>query len=1043
MFSRFFINRPIFSAVIAIIITLAGIVSWRVLPVAQYPEIAPPTVTVTASYPGASAETLARTVAAPIEEQLSGIENLMYFQSSAASNGVLTLTATFEVGSNVDKAVIDVNNRLQVALPRLPDLVRRNGVVAQKRSTDILLVVALFSQDPRYDTLYLSNYATINILDDLKRVPGVADATIFGARDYSMRVWLKPDRMAQLGVTPTDVANAIAAQNNQYAAGKIGQEPAPEGQALTYTVTTRGRLDTPEQFGDIIVRAGGPSGVLRIRDIARVELGAQSYDAFTSLDGRPTIGIAVYLQSGANALQVAQRVKARMAELEKGLPQGVSQLVPFDTTLFVQESIHEVIVTLVIAALLVLAVVFVFLQSWRATVIPFVAVPVSLIGTFAGLLLFGFSINTLTLFAIVLATGIVVDDAIVVLENVERLMAERKLSPKEAAIESMREVTGAIVAIELVLISVFVPVAFLGGLAGRLYQQFAVTVATAVSISGVIALTLTPAMCALLLKPQHAESRIFRPFNRAFAWVTDKYVRGVRLGIARWGVALILFAAVLAIDVILFRAVPSGFVPSEDQGYLIGGVILPDGATLQRTDRVGKELEGLIGSNPALSHMFYVSGFDLIGGGSKTNAATIFLPLKPWKERTTSAESFAKFVMGKGASVTGAIVLAFNPPPIRGLGTAGGFEVWLQDRADADPRLLAAQLARFTDALRKNTELTGINSFFRPTVPQLFVDVDREKATSLGVPINTIFDALQSTMGPLYVNDFNRSGRTFRVQIQADAGYRDQPEDIGNIYVRSTTTNEMIPAKSVIHVERIVGPEQIDRYNGFIAAKVIGNGAAGVSSGQAIAAVERAAAATLPAGYTIEWTGQAFQEKRIGTTAVFAFVFAIVMVFLILSANYERWSLPIAVLLAVPFGLLGALTFVWLRGFTNDIYFQIGLLVLIGLAAKNAILIVEFAAQKQADGLSSGDAAIEASRLRFRPIVMTSLAFILGTLPLALATGAGAASRQSMGTGVVGGMIVATFIATVFIPMFYMLLARHRRKQSATLLPPAPEEEPT
>jgi len=1044
MFSRFFINRPIFSAVIAIIITLAGIVSWRVLPVAQYPEIAPPTVTITATYAGASAETLARTVAAPIEEQLSGIENLMYYQSSAASNGVLTITVTFEVGSNVDKAVIDVNNRLQVALPRLPDIVRRSGVVAQKRSTDILLVVALASTDPRYDTLYLSNYATINLLDELKRVPGVADATIFGARDYSMRIWLKPDRMATLGVTPTDVANAINAQNAQYAAGKIGAEPAPAGQSLTYTVTARGRLDTPEQFGDIVVRSSGPNGVLRLRDIARIELGAQSYDAFTSLDGKPTIGIAVYLQSGANALDVAQRVKARMVDLQNAFPQGVSQLVPFDTTLFVQESIHEVIITLGIAAFLVLLVVFIFLQSWRATVIPFVAVPVSLIGTFAGLLLFGFSINTLTLFAIVLATGIVVDDAIVVLENVERLMAERKLSPKEAAIESMREVTGAIVAIELVLISVFVPVAFLGGLAGRLYQQFAVTVATAVTISGVIALTLTPALCALLLKPQHSEARIFRPFNRAFAWVTATYVRGVRLGIARWTIALILFVALIAVDVVLFRAVPSGFVPTEDQGYILGGVILPDGATLQRTQRVGDQLEPLVGTNPALAHMFYVSGFDLIGGGSKTNAATIFLPLKPWKERSTSAEEFAKVVMGKGASIPEAIVLAFNPPPIRGLGTAGGFEVWVQDRADADPRLLAQQLGRFTDELRKRPELTGINSFFRPTVPQLFVDVDQEKAVALGVPVNTIFDALQATMGPLYVNDFNRSGRTFRVQIQADAQFRDQPEDIGNVYVRSSTTSEMIPVKAMIRINRTLGPEQIDRYNGFIGAKVIGNGAAGVSSGQAIAVVEQVAAATLPAGYTIEWTGQAFQEKRIGRTAVFAFVFAIIMVFLILSANYERWALPVAVLLAVPFGMFGALLFVFLRHFSNDIYFQIGLLVLIGLAAKNAILIVEFAAQKQADGLEAGDAAIEASRLRFRPIVMTSLAFILGTMPLVVASGAGAASRQSMGTGVVGGMLAATFIATLFIPMFYMLLARrHRRAPAAAALPPAPEEEPT
>jgi multidrug efflux pump len=1046
MLSRFFINRPIFAGVIAIIITIAGLVASQVLPIAQYPDIAPPTVTITASYPGASAETLARTVAAPIEEQLSGIENLIYFSSSSASNGALTITATFEVGSNVDKAVIDTNNRIQIALPRLPDVVRRSGVVAQKRSTDILLVVALASNDPRYDTLYLSNYATVNILDELKRIPGVADATIFGARDYSMRIWLNPARMAQLGVTPTDVANAISAQNNQYAAGKIGQEPAPSGQSLTYTVTARGRLDTPEQFGNIIIRADGPNGVLRVRDIARVELGALAYDAFTALDGNPTIGIAVYLQSGANALQVADRVRARTTELASGFPQGVQAIIPFDTTRFVQASIHEVIITLLIAAALVLVVVFVFLQSWRATLIPIIAVPVSLIGSFAGLLVFGYSINTLTLFAIVLATGIVVDDAIVVLENVERLMAEKKLSPKEAAIESMYEVTGAIIAIELVLISVFVPVAFLGGLAGRLYQQFAVTVATAVTISGIVALTLTPAMCALLLKPQHAESRLFRPFNRAFAWITSTYVKGVHLTIARWAVALILFAAFIALDIVLFRTVPSGFVPAEDQGYVLGGLVLPDAATLQRTERAGSAVEQAIAGNHAVEHVFVVTGFDLIGGGNKTNAATMFVPLRPWDERKgTSADDIVKFMFAKGAALPEGMLIAFNPPPIRGLGTSAGFEVYLQDRADSDPRLLAEQLGRFTEALRKRPELAGITSFFRPTVPQLYVDVDQDKAVSLGVPINTIFDALQSTMGPLYVNDFNRFGKTYRVQIQADAPYRAQPEDIGNVYVRSTTTNEMIPVKALINVQRIVGPEQIDRYNGFIAAKVIGAGGPGVSSGQAITAVEQTAASTLPSGYTIEWTGQAFQEKRIGRTAILAFVFAIVMVFLILSANYERWTLPIAVLLAVPFGLFGALLFVWLRGFSNDIYFQIGLLVLIGLAAKNAILIVEFAAQKQADGLGPAEAAVEASRLRFRPIVMTSLAFVLGVVPLVVAGGAGAASRQSMGTGVFGGMLAATFIATLFVPLFYVLLSRRRRRAGnvAPLPPVTDAEEPT
>jgi multidrug efflux pump len=1031
--SRFFIDRPIFAGVIAIIILLAGLISSRVLPIAQYPEIAPPTVTITASYPGASAETLARTVAAPIEEQLSGVENLMYFSSSSASNGVVTITATFEVGSNVDKAVIDVNNRIQVALPRLPDLVRRTGVVAQKRSQDILLVVALSSNDPRYDTLFLSNYATVNLLDELKRIPGVADASIFGARDYSMRIWLKPDRMAQLGITPTDVAAAVSAQNNQYAAGKIGQEPAPAGQALTYTVTTRGRLDTPEDFGNIILRTSGPNGTLRIRDVARVELGAQSYDAFTSLDGNPTIGIATYLQSGANALQVADAVRAKMDELAKGFPTGVTSIIPFDTTRFVQASIHEVIVTLLIAAVLVLIVVFVFLQSWRATLIPIIAVPVSLIGSFAGLLLFGFSINTLTLFAIVLATGIVVDDAIVVLENVERLMAERGLSPRDAAIESMREVTGAIIAIELVLVSVFVPVAFLGGLAGRLYQQFAVTVATAVTISGVVALTLTPALCALLLKPQHTESRLFRPFNRSFAWLTNVYVHGVRFSIARTVVSLLLFGVVIAGCVLLFRVVPSGFVPPEDQGYVLGAIILPDGATLQRTGAVGAAIQHDISQSPASEHVFVVTGFDLIGGGSKTNAATMFLPLKPWEERrNVSAEQFTRFVLGKGAAVPEGIVLAFNPPPIRGLGTSGGFEVYLQDRSTSDPRALATQLNRFTEELRKRPELTGITSFFRPTVPQLFVDVDQEKALALGVPVNTIFDALQATMGPLYVNDFNRFGKTYRVQLQADAPYRAQPEDIGNIYVRSTTTNEMLAVKALIRTERVVGPEQLDRYNGFLAAKVIGNGAANVSSGDAIAAVEQVAAATLPAGYSIEWTGQAFQEKRIGRTAILAFIFAIVMVFLILSANYERWTLPIAVLLAVPFGLLGALLFVWLRGMSNDIYFQIGMLVLIGLAAKNAILIVEFAAQNRASGAAPVDAAVNAARLRFRPIVMTSLAFVLGVVPLAVARGAGAAARQSMGTGVLGGMLAATFIATLFVPLFFVLVSRRREKGAKT-----------
>jgi HAE1 family hydrophobic/amphiphilic exporter-1/multidrug efflux pump len=1037
VFSRFFIERPIFASVISIIITLAGLVASQVLPIAQYPEIAPPTVTITATLPGASAETLSRTVAAPIEEQLSGVEGLLYYQSTSSSNGTLTITCSFEVGTDVNNATIQVNNRVQIALPRLPDDVKRTGVVVQKRSLDILMFVAVTSTDPRYDTLYLSNFMTINALDVLKRVPGVADATIFGARDYSMRIWLRPDKMAQLGVTATDVAAAIRVQNNQYAAGKIGQDPAPNDQSLIYTVTAQGRLVQPEEFGNIVLRSSGPGGVLRIKDIARIELGAVNYDSYTTVDGRPTIGTAVYLQSGANALNVANAVRKTMNEIAQGFPSGVSYIIPFDTTRFVQASIREVVHTLFIAALLVLAVVFVFLQSWRATIIPFIAVPISLIGSFAGLYLFGYSVNTLTLFAIVLATGIVVDDAIVVLENVERLMAEKGLSPKEAAIESMREVTGAIIAIELVLCSVFVPVAFLGGLAGRLYQQFAVTVTTAVVISGLVALTLTPAMCALLLKRSHGESRLFRPFNRGFAAFVSIYTASVRWLAQHVAVSLAIFVLVIAATAGLLRYVPGSLVPLEDQGYLFGAIVLPDGATLSRTGKVGSAMQKALSEHPAVEHVFMINGFDLIGGGNKTSSATLFITLKPWDERRATADDVVKFVGAKGATMTEGLVFAFNPTPIRGLGTAGGMEMYLQTRVDADARKLGGAVQQFLGELRKQPDLTAVNTFFRASVPQLFVEVDREKALALGVPVSDIFDALQSTMGALYVNDFNKSGRTFRVQIQAESQFRSRPEDLTNVYVRSSTTGQMLPLGSLLRIQPIVGPDQIDRFNGFVSAKVLAATVPGVSSGQGIATVERVARDALPAGYAQEWTGQAFQEKRAGKAAIIAFSFALVMVFLILSANYERWSLPVAVLLSVPFALLGAFLAVLFRGMSNDVYFQIGLVTLIGLAAKNAILIVEFAAQNAAQGMSSFDAAIAAARQRFRPIVMTSLAFVLGVLPLALATGAGGAARRSMGTGVEGGMLAATFVATLFVPLFFILLTERRPRRRSRH--PAPE----
>jgi multidrug efflux pump len=1031
--SRFFIQRPIFAAVLSIIIVIAGLVASRVLPVSQYPEIAPVTVVITTTYPGASAETLAKTVAAPIEEQLSGVENLIYFNSSSSSVGTLTITCTFEVGADVDKAVFNVNNRVNLALPRLPDDVRRNGVTVQKRSNDILLVVALRSPNPKFDTLFLSNYASLNLVDELKRTPGVADVTVFGARDYSMRIWLNTDQMARLSVTPADVAAALRAQNAQYAAGKIGAEPALPGQDLVYTVVAQGRLLQPEEFGEVLLRADGPQGALRLKDIARIELGAQNYDAFNTLNGQPAIGVAVYPQAGANALAVADAVKKRMGEISTRFPEELEWLVPFDTTRFVRASIDEVVKTLLEAAVLVVVVVFVFLQSWRATLIPVVAVPVSLIGTFAGLYALGFTINTLTLFALVLSIGIVVDDAIVVLENVERLMRERSLSPREASFEAMREVSGAVVAIVLVLCAVFVPVAFLGGLAGQLYKQFAVTVAISVVISGFVALTLTPALCAILLKGGADHGSIwFKPFNVGFDWITRGFLAAVRASMRFRPLSLALFAGLIAGTYWMFARVPNSFVPPEDQGYILSAVVLPDGATLERTGRSGELLQKMFTNHPAVDYVFVINGFDLIGGANKTNAATIFVPMKRWNERTTTAQELVKEIFIKGSAIRDGMAIAFNPPSIRGLGTAGGFEVFVRGRLDPDPRKLAAVMQDFMAALQKHPQLQGISTFFRPNTPQLRVDVDRQKAISLGVSVGDVFDALQSTMGALYVNDFNKYGRTYRVQLQADAPFRARPEDLGAVYVRSAA-GDMIPLKTLITVTQVLGAEQIERFNGYVAAKILGSGKPGVSSGEAIRIVEDLAKETLPSGYDIAWTGQAFQEKRTGTASTFAFVFAIVMVYLILAALYERWAVPVSVLLAVPFAVAGALGFVTLRGMENDIYFQIGLVVLIGLAAKNAILIVEFAQQGFLDGMKPAQAALEAARLRFRPIVMTSLAFVLGVVPLVWSHGAGAAARRSMGTGVFGGMIAATFVATIFVPLFFTLMAR-RRKQH----PPPP-----
>ncbi len=1027
--TRFFITRPIFASVLSIIIVLAGLASAMQLPVAQYPQIAPPTVLVTATFPGASAETMAKTVAAPIEEELSGIENLLYFSSSADSSGTLTITATFEVGTDIDQATFNVSNRVNIALPRLPDDVRRTGLVVQKRSNDILIVVMLISDKVKHDTLYLSNYATLNVLDELKRIKGVGDATIFGGQDYSMRIWLRPDRMAQLGVTTSDIASAIRSQNAQYASGKIGQEPAPADQQLAYTVVAKGRLLEPEQFGNIVIRASGPRGVLYLKDVARIELGAQSYNVRTTLNGQPGTGIPIFLQNGANALDTANAIKTKMDELKQRFPEGMDYVVPYDTSLFVKASIWEVIKTLGEAMVLIMLVVYLFLQSWRATLIPMIAVPISLIGTFAGLWVFGFSINTLTLFAMVLSIGTVVDDAIIVLENIERLMEEEKLSPIKAAIKAMEQVSGAIVAIVLVLCAVFVPVAFLGGIAGELYRQFAVTVAVAVVISGVVALTLTPALCAILLKKTHGESAFFKAFNRGFHNFTEFYTRTVELTIRHKITGTLVFIGFIAIAIYLLKLVPGSFVPPEDQGYVVTATILPDGATLSRTTKTAEAVRAAIAEDPAVSHQFVVNGFDLIGGGNKTSSATMFVAFKDWSERSASAEDIVKKLTGIGMMQPDGLAIAFNPPAIRGLGNSGGFEVYVQSRGDSNPLRLSGVVNSFIGELRKEPRLTGINTFFRPTVPQFFVEVDEAKAISQDVPITDIYATLQSTMGSLYVNDFNRSGRTYRVQMQAEPQYRMKPEDLGRVYVRSQS-GAMVPLSALSTVSDLVGAEQLERFNGLLSAKILGSGATGVSSGDAIRLVEEIAARNLPDNYQISWTGQAYQEKRTGSAAIFAFSFAIIMVFLILAAQFETWALPLAVIMAVPFALTGALLAVFLRGMPNDIYFQVGLITLIGLAAKNAILIVEFASQKMEEGVPVAQAAIEAARMRFRPIVMTSMTFVLGIFPLVIATGAGSAARRSMGTGVFGGMIVATFIATVFIPLFFVWLSSKRAKKT-------------
>lgn len=1022
---RFFIDRPIFSSVISILIVIGGAAALRTLPVEQYPDVVPPQIVVTAIYPGASAQVLADTVAAPLEQEINGVDGMIYMESSSTDAGSVQISVSFEIGTDPDQAQINVNNRVQAAIARLPQRVRDQGVRVEARSTNILLVAVMISPDRRFDTLHISNYALLNVLDELVRLPGVGDASLFGAQDYSMRIWLRPDMLAQYELTPSDVAVAIREQNAQFAAGRIGAEPAPDDQAFTFAVSTRGQLVSPEEFERIILRADENGAVLRLGDVARAELGAQNYDFAATYASQPAVPLGVFLQPGANALETAAAVRATFEELSGSFPEGLEYRIPYDTSEFVEISIREVYVTLFVAIVLVVLVTFVFLQHLRATLIPLAAIPVSLIGTFLGMQAFGFSVNLLTLFGLVLSIGIVVDNAIIVMENVERLMREKGLKAREASIETMQQVAGAVVSSTLVLVAVFAPVTFLGGLSGELYRQFAVTIAISVVVSGIVALTLTPAMCAMLL--DKAGSKVatpFRVFNQGFDGLTRSFVAGVGFLLRRALLGLALFVGVIVVAVVLLIRLPTGLVPQEDQGVALVVGQLPPTTALSRTEKVRDSLAGALLEFEEIDEFTAFAGFDIIAGSLRTNAIIGFAKLTDWRERTGEGQDAASIIgriMGMGFGIQEANVFAFTLPPIQGLSLTGGVEGYLQVRGEASAARLEGLAGRLRAAANERPEIGSLQIPLDASVPRYQAEVDRDQVRALGVPLNAVFEAMQSTFGALYVNDFTFEGRNWQVNLQSDGEFRSRPEDLNRVFVRSSF-GEMVPLSSLVRLERVGDSDAVDRYNLFPSAKVLAEPAPGYTSGQAKAALEALVAEALGGEARIGWVGEAYQLDAAAGAGSAAFAMGLVMVLLILAAQYERWTLPLAVASAVPFGVLGAVLAVFLRGYPNDIYFQVGLLVLIGLAAKNAILIVEFAAQHRAAGMTSLEAATEAARQRFRAIMMTALTFIIGTLPLVFATGAGAASRREIGTVVVGGMIAASTMALLFVPLFYKLL---------------------
>lgn len=1025
MISNFFIQRPVAANVIALMTIILGLVGLWNLPVERYPNITPPTIQVIANYPGASAQVMTDTVAAPLEQQINGVENMLSMSSTSSSNGSYSLTVTFEVGTNIEDAQVLVQNRVALAEPFLPSDVRQQGISVKKQSSNILLVVSLTSPDKTFDSLYLSNYANLRLKDELSRVEGVGDVNVSGTGAYSMRIWANPTKLDARGLTFQDLLNQLRQQNVQVAAGQIAQPPLNDTQAFQYTMTALGRLSEPEQFAEIIVKVAADGSLTRLRDVARVELGAQTYDTFAQKGGISTANLLIYQLPGANALDVAQRVRASVEELAQSFPSGLEWDIPFDTTIFVSSAIHEVYKTLFEAGLLVLIVILVFLQDWRAVLIPATTVPVTIIGAFAVMPLLGFSVNLLTLFGLVLAIGIVVDDAIVIVENAAHHI-ERGEAPKEATIQAMREVTGPVIGITAVLMAVFIPTTFLGGITGQLYRQFALTIAATALLSAINALTLKPAQCALWLrpvKPQQEKFFLARWFNKVFGWIEDVYIYCVGGLLRGWPIALVAFALTVGATFWWYRQVPTGFLPTEDQGYLITAIQLPDAASQDRTRDVIERMNAILAEQPGVKTWFTLGGMSLLEGSQSSNAATMFIGLKDWEERTIPALQQGPLIgqlTQKFAAIKDAFILVIPPPAIQGLGTSGGFEMQVEDRGGAGLNELQSAVNELLARAAQRPDLQRVSSTFRAGVPQLFADVDRSKVLSMQVPLGDVFTTLQAALGSAYVNDFNKYGHTYRVTLQADAPFRDSVDDVRRLNVRNAS-GDMVSLGSLMKIEESFGPQIIRRFNLYPAAGVTGSAAPGTSSGEALQAMADLARQTFPDTIGFDWSGVSLQESLAQGGEVFVFGLAVLIVYLVLAFLYESWVLPLAVILVVPLGLLGTVAAISLMGMDNNVYVQIGVVLIIALASKNAILIVEFARDLRQQGTSIRQSAIQAARMRFRPILMTSFAFILGVLPLVFATGAAAASRRSLGTAVCGGMLTSTVLAVFFTPVFFVV----------------------